>query len=190
MDTDQISHPLNYDASNTLEFRDKAIVELFYSCGLRLAEIASLNFSDIDYKDKIVTATGKGNKQRLVPLGRLAHKAINDWLQERQQLLKTGDEPAIFISQHGNQLSHRSIQQRLHKLGLERGINQNLHPHMLRHSFASHMLESSSDLRAVQELLGHSDISTTQIYTHLDFQHLAKTYDAAHPRAKKNPKKR
>lgn len=188
MDADQVSHLLNYDANSVLEFRDKAIVELFYSCGLRLAEIAAMNLADIDYKDAMVTTTGKGNKQRLVPLGRLAKKALIDWLPERLQLLKNPNEKALFVSQHGNRLSHRSIQQRLYKLGLERGINQSLHPHMLRHSFASHILESSSDLRAVQELLGHSDISTTQIYTHLDFQHLAKTYDAAHPRARKDHK--
>ena len=185
MDTDEISHLLNFDADAPLAFRDKAIVELFYSCGLRLAEIAALDIADIDFRESIVTATGKGNKQRLVPLGRLAHKALTDWLRERLQLIKHPDETAVFVSQQGNRLSHRSIQQRLCKLGLERGINQKLHPHMLRHSFASHLLESSSDLRAVQELLGHSDISTTQIYTHLDFQHLAKTYDSAHPRAKK-----
>ncbi len=187
MDTDQLSHLLNFDADSWHQSRDKAIVELLYSSGLRLAEIASLDISGVDFKAGIVSVTGKGNKQRLVPLGRYAKTALEAWLQERPLFGRVIDEKALFLSQQGKRLSHRSIQQRLRQLGLVRGTHQALHPHMLRHSFASHILESSGDLRAVQELLGHSDISTTQIYTHLDFQHLAKTYDAAHPRARKKP---
>jgi integrase/recombinase XerC len=184
IDADQLTHLLNYEADDWFSSRDKAIVELLYSSGLRLGEIASCNINSIDFKARSITVTGKGNKQRLLPVGRKAISAIEAWLKERPNKPIIDDE-ALFLSQQGKRLSHRSIQQRLKKLGLERGANQQLHPHLLRHSFASHILESSSDLRAVQELLGHSDISTTQIYTHLDFQHLAKTYDAAHPRAKK-----
>ena len=185
MSTDELNHLLNYQPDDPLGIRDKAIIELFYSSGLRLAEIAALDIGDADLKNATVKVTGKGNKQRIVPLGRLAITAINAWLEARALFSVIHEPQALFLSQRGKRLSHRSIQQRLNRLGLERGSNQRLHPHLLRHSFASHMLESSSDLRAVQEMLGHSDISTTQIYTHLDFQHLAKTYDAAHPRAKK-----
>lgn len=184
MDADQLNHLLNYDADDWFAIRDKAIIELLYSSGLRLAEIATLDLHDLDLPQAMVSVTGKGNKQRQLPLGKEAIKAIKTWLVIRPQKA-TDDETAVFISQRGSRISHRNIQQRLRKLGMERGANQRLHPHLLRHSFASHMLESSGDLRAVQELLGHSDIATTQIYTHLDFQHLAKTYDAAHPRAKK-----
>lgn len=182
--TDEASHLLNYQADDWLGLRDKAIAELLYSSGLRLAEIAALNLADLELRSATVKVTGKGNKQRIVPLGKLARSAIQDWLAVRNDKPIT-DDNAVFISQQGKRISHRSIQQRLQKLGQERGLDKRLHPHMLRHSFASHVLESSSDLRAVQEMLGHSDISTTQVYTHLDFQHLAKTYDAAHPRARK-----
>jgi len=185
MDTDQLSHLLNYDADTWHSIRDKAIVELFYSCGLRLAEIANVNIADVDFNAQTVSVTGKGNKQRVVPIGRYAKQALLDWLAVRMGT--DINNTALFLSQRGNRISHRNIQERLKLLGLQRGSQQSLHPHMLRHSFASHLLESSGDLRAVQELLGHSDISTTQIYTHLDFQHLAKTYDSAHPRAKKKP---
>lgn len=184
MDADQLNQLLNYDADNWFAIRDKAILELLYSSGLRLAEIAGLDLADLDFAQAIVTVTGKGNKQRRLPLGRLAIAALRAWLQVRNDKAD-GDETAVFVSQQGSRISHRNIQQRLRELGIRRGANQALHPHLMRHSFASHMLESSGDLRAVQELLGHSDISTTQIYTHLDFQHLAKTYDAAHPRAHK-----
>lgn len=189
MDTDQLSHLLDFSAENWHQTRDKAMVELFYSSGLRLAEIASLNLDDVDYTTLQVRVTGKGNKQRIVPVGRFANTALQQWLAVRLAHGNCVDESALFLSQQGKRISHRAIQQRLRLLGQERGAQQGLHPHMLRHSFASHILESSSDLRAVQELLGHSDISTTQIYTHLDFQHLAKTYDAAHPRARKKPEK-
>lgn len=183
MGADQLQQLLNYTAEDWFEIRDKAIIELLYSSGLRLAEIASLSLTDIDFKERQVLVTGKGNKQRLLPLGRMAIEALQDWLKIRGATEQS--EQAVFISQQGRRLSHRSIQARLKKLGQDRQSPQQLHPHLLRHSFASHLLESSSDLRAVQELLGHEDISTTQIYTHLDFQHLAKTYDRAHPRAQK-----
>lgn len=182
-DADQLSFLLNYQGDDWFSIRDKAIIELLYSSGLRLAEIAASNLADIDFKERLILVTGKGNKQRLLPIGSKAIDAIQNWLKVRIE--KTNEaQPALFIAQTGKRISHRNIQARLEKLGLERGSQQKLHPHLLRHSFASHMLESSSDIRAVQELLGHSDISTTQIYTHLDFQHLAKTYDKAHPRAK------
>lgn len=185
MDTDQLQHLLNYQADDWYSVRDKAIIELLYSSGLRLAEIANLNISDIDFPQGLILVTGKGDKQRQLPLGKMATTALQAWLAIRHERLQGINLAAVFISNQKKRLSHRSIQLRLDKLGAERQSQQKLHPHLLRHSFASHILESSSDLRAVQELLGHQDISTTQIYTHLDFQHLAKTYDKAHPRAKK-----
>lgn len=184
LSTDEMSYLLDFDADDWFSIRDKAIVELLYSSGLRLAEIANADIKDLDFASGLIKVTGKGNKQRIVPLGSKAIVALKDWLKVRGEKAAL-DEQAVFISQQGHRTSHRNIQLRLKKLGLERGSQQQLHPHMLRHSFASHVLESSSDLRAVQEMLGHSDISTTQIYTHLDFQHLAKTYDAAHPRARR-----
>lgn len=184
LSTDEMSYLLDFDADDWFGIRDKAIVELLYSSGLRLAEIANANIQDLDFASGLIKVTGKGSKQRIVPLGNKAIIALKDWLKVRGEKAAP-DEQAVFISQQGHRTSHRNIQLRLKKLGLERGSQQQLHPHMLRHSFASHVLESSSDLRAVQEMLGHSDISTTQIYTHLDFQHLAKTYDAAHPRARR-----
>lgn len=184
LSTDEVSYLLDFDADDWFSIRDKAIVELLYSSGLRLAEIASANLEDLDFASALIKVTGKGNKQRIVPLGSKAIIALKAWLNVRSEKAQL-NEQAVFISQQGQRTSHRNIQLRLKKLGLERGSRQQLHPHMLRHSFASHILESSSDLRAVQEMLGHSDISTTQIYTHLDFQHLAKSYDAAHPRARR-----
>lgn len=184
LSTDEVSHLLDFEADDWFSTRDKAIAELLYSSGLRLAEIAAANLSDLDFASALIKVTGKGNKQRIVPLGSKAITALKAWLKVRGEKAQI-DEQALFISQQGHRTSHRNIQLRLKKLGLERGSRQQLHPHMLRHSFASHILESSSDLRAVQEMLGHSDISTTQIYTHLDFQHLAKSYDAAHPRARR-----
>lgn len=182
--TDELDHLLDYSAEGFFEVRDKAMVELFYSSGLRLAEIADLDLPDVDKRSATVKVTGKGNKERIVPLGKLALTALQAWLLLREGKLTEGQQ-ALFISQQGKRMTNRNIQLRLAKLGADRGSQKRLHPHMLRHSFASHVLESSGDLRAVQEMLGHSDISTTQIYTHLDFQHLAKTYDAAHPRAHK-----
>ena len=168
-----------------LTFRDRAILELLYSSGLRLSEIERSNVCDIDLADKTMTILGKGGKTRIVPVGRHAITAIKSWLQRRQALVSNIEEKALFVSRFGNRLGARAIQKRVEYWARRQGLDRSVHPHMLRHSFASHLLESSSDLRAVQELLGHSDISTTQVYTHLDFQHLAKVYDKAHPRARR-----
>ena len=173
-------------AETWIELRDKAMVELLYSSGLRLSELAALNIGSFDFSEALVKVLGKGNKERILPVGSKALEAIKSWLVVRESIVLNDDcEGALFLSNKGLRLGHRSIQLRLEKLGLSAGASQRLHPHLMRHSFASHMLQSSSDIRAVQELLGHSDISTTQIYTHLDFQHLAKAYDSAHPRANK-----
>ncbi len=185
LDADQMSQLLDGFEDSFADRRDSAILELFYSSGLRLSELTGLNMQDIDWGSGIVTVTGKGNKTRQVPIGKLAKAALMQWLPWRQQHLKTSDEVAVFISARGQRLSQRSVQMRLKALSIHKGMDQSVNPHMLRHSFASHLLESSGDLRAVQELLGHANITTTQIYTHLDFQHLAKVYDQAHPRAKK-----
>ncbi|MDF2939592.1 MAG: xerC [Gammaproteobacteria bacterium] len=182
-DVDQTQNLLNAQTSDELEVRDLAILELVYSSGLRLAELLSLNLGDIDFTENLVRVTGKGNRTRVVPIGEQAIKAIQNWLSIRVQFVPEG-ELAVFVSKQGKRLSPRAVQKRFELWGKQHA-SQHLHPHMLRHSFASHLLESSGNLRAVQELLGHSNISTTQIYTHLDFQHLAKVYDAAHPRAKK-----
>lgn len=165
-----------------LAHRDQAIMELFYSSGLRLSELTGLNLDQLDLGDGLVQVLGKGSKTRVLPVGRKARQALETWLAFRAQANPQDD--AVFISQQGRRLGPRTIQVRIKAAG-ERELGQNLHPHMLRHSFASHLLESSQDLRAVQELLGHADIKTTQIYTHLDFQHLATVYDSAHPRAKR-----
>jgi len=164
--------------------RDNAMMELMYACGLRLSELSGLNLQDIDWQQQIITVTGKGQKQRRIPFGEKAKQALNCWLKLRLTVADQ-NEVAVFTSQRGSRLSNSSIQKRLKKMALEHGMNTNVYPHMLRHSFASHILESSKDLRAVQELLGHANLSTTQIYTHLDFQHLAGVYDDAHPRARK-----
>lgn len=162
--------------------RDQAILELFYSSGLRLSELVSLNLTQLDLASGLVQVIGKGNKARVLPVGRKAIEAIQAWLPLRGQAGPKGD--ALFVGRQGRRLGARAVQQRVSQAGV-RELGQHLHPHMLRHSFASHMLESSQDLRAVQELLGHADIATTQVYTHLDFQHLAKVYDSAHPRARR-----
>ena len=182
LDTDQVDKFLQFTEDDDIGRRDRAMAELFYSSGLRLAELASVNMHDIDAQTKLLTVTGKGNKTRTVPVGSIALTALERWLEVRPD---TPDENALFVSSRGGRISARNIQARLKVQGRKSGMHQDVHPHMLRHSFASHMLESSGDLRAVQELLGHANISTTQIYTHLDFQHLAKVYDAAHPRAKR-----
>ncbi|WP_126452126.1 tyrosine recombinase XerC [Sulfuriflexus mobilis] len=184
LDADQVNRLLEIKAKDPLSIRDRAIMELMYSSGLRLSELAGLDLNDIDYADALVRVTGKGAKTRVLPVGRLAIKALKDWLGRRDGLAKA-DEQALFVSRNGTRLSGRGIEQRMQQWGLKQGLDVRVHPHRLRHSFASHLLESSGDLRAVQELLGHADIGTTQIYTHLDFQHLAKVYDAAHPRAKR-----
>ena len=184
LDADQVGRLLDLQGDAPLDLRDRAIMELFYSSGLRLAELVSLNTADIGNDDGLLSVTGKGSKSRRVPVGRFAREAIDAWLETRPQLANS-DEAALFVSQRGNRLSARSVEYRLRQRAIEQGMPQHLHPHMLRHSFASHLLESSGDLRAVQELLGHADIGTTQIYTHLDFQHLATVYDASHPRARR-----
>lgn len=182
---DQTAMLLDHAPDDVLEIRDRAMFELFYSSGLRLSELASLDLKGgLDLAAGEVVVTGKRNKTRLVPVGDKARSAINAWLAPRETMAKV-DEPALFVSQRGTRLSARMIELRLDRWAAKCGLGARVHPHMLRHSFASHVLQSSGDLRAVQEMLGHADISTTQIYTHLDFQHLAKVYDAAHPRAKK-----
>ena len=167
-----------------LSLRDTAMVELFYSSGLRLAELIGVDTRDIDPHDATLTVVGKGSKTRRVPVGSAALAAIQRWLEVRG-LLAGPDEAALFVSSRGSRIHPRTVQQRLRQWADQRGAGRNLHPHLLRHSCASHLLESSGDLRAVQEMLGHADISTTQVYTHLDFQHLAQVYDKAHPRAKR-----
>jgi len=183
LDADRMSQLLAGGSDDALTCRDRAIFELIYSSGLRLAEAVSLDLTDLDLGSALVTVTGKGAKTRVLPVGRYALAALRQWLKVRATLAQP-DEPAMFVARRGRRLSARAVQSRLARWARERGI-AGVHPHVLRHSFASHLLESSGDLRAVQELLGHADISTTQVYTHLDFQHLAQVYDRAHPRAKK-----
>ena len=183
LDVDQTARLLDWESNDPLAIRDRAIMELLYSSGLRLSELLYLELTDLDLKDATVRVTGKGRKTRVVPVGRHARSALQQWLNIRNSL--TTQESTLFLNRKGGRLSPRSVQQRIQLWAAKRGLPTRLHPHMLRHSCASHVLESSSDLRAVQELLGHSDIATTQIYTHLDFQHLAKIYDTAHPRARK-----
>jgi len=170
---------------DVLSVRDHAILELFYSSGLRLSELINLNIYQLDFTEGTIIVTGKGNKTRIVPLGNHAIIAIQNWLRQRNNLLKDQSEKAVFISKQGNRLSARNVQYRMKAWAVKQGLDTSVHPHMLRHSFASHVLQSSGDLRAVQEMLGHANISTTQVYTHLDYQHLTKAYDTAHPRAKK-----
>ena len=185
MDADQVEQYLRPVAESDTELRDQAMAELFYSAGLRLSELASLDLGDLDRREGLVTVTGKGRKTRTVPVGSVALKAIDAWLAVRPDVPGEG---ALFTSNRGRRISTRSIQARLQRRGRAAGLHRDVHPHMLRHSFATHLLESSGDLRAVQELLGHANISTTQVYTHLDFQHLAKVYDKAHPRARRKGK--
>ena len=173
---------LNFKPKNAIEFRDMAIIELMYSSGLRVSEAVNVNIDDFEEDKLFLRVLGKGSKTRLVPIGRFAISAVNAWLLERDKILNRTD--ALFLSMRGTRLTVRSVQLRLKKLATKQGLPP-IHPHMLRHSFATHMLESSSDLRTIQELLGHSSLSTTQIYTKLDYQHLAKIYDESHPRAKK-----
>ena len=187
LSVDELSSLLESHDGSPLSVRDHAMLELFYSSGLRLSELARLEMADVKSGADQVLVTGKGNKQRIVPIGRKARKALECWIECRESMCREG-ETALFVNERGKRLSVRGIQHRINLWAKKKGLGRRLHPHMLRHSFASHMLESSGDLRAVQELLGHADISTTQIYTHLDFQHLAKVYDKAHPRAVK-PKK-
>jgi len=195
LDVDQMARLLDFRVDDSLSSRDKAIMELFYSSGLRLSELVGLDLSAIDLKDRTVRVLGKGNKARIVPIGRHAIGALNKWLVQRAGLLKQRPDissrragaPAspLFVGRTGRQLSVRAVQLRVDTWARRQGLALHVHPHMFRHSFATHLLESSSDLRGVQELLGHADISSTQIYTHLDFAHLASVYDAAHPRARR-----
>jgi integrase/recombinase XerC len=186
LDADQMGRLLEFRVDDTLSSRDKAIMELFYSSGLRLSELVGLDIPAIDLKDRTVRVEGKGSKTRILPMGRFAVEALRKWLADRSALPRS-DEPAVFIGRSGR-LTPRAVQLRVDVWARRQGLGVHVHPHMFRHSFASHLLESSTDLRGVQELLGHADISTTQIYTHLDFQHLAKVYDAAHPRARRRPR--
>lgn len=185
LNVDDMSRLLSSGSNEVLALRDLAILELMYSSGLRLAELVSLDMAALDLQEAVVRVTGKGAKTRVVPVGRKAITALKTWLKVRPQQLGP-DEKAVFTSRRGTRLTARAVQQRVRRWAKQQGIPGNVHPHTLRHSFASHLLESSGDLRAVQELLGHADISTTQIYTHLDFQHLARVYDKAHPRARKS----
>jgi integrase/recombinase XerC len=179
-----LEHLLQNNDQDLLHIRDRAMFELIYSSGLRLSELTGVDCIDVKLQEQQLRVLGKGNKERELPIGRKAIEALNHWLTARGNLAKA-DEQALFVSRFGTRITQRGVQQRLEKLAIDQGLPIHLHPHMLRHSFASHLLESSGDLRAVQELLGHADISTTQIYTHLDFQHLAEVYDKAHPRARK-----
>ena len=184
LNVDDISRLLNTESSDPLKVRDLAMLELLYSSGLRLSELVSLNVADLDFSECMVRVTGKGAKTRVVPVGSRAINALHAWLPLRTRQLAAG-ETAMFTGRSGKRLSTRAVQQRIKLRARQQGVPGDVHPHTLRHSFASHLLESSGDLRAVQELLGHADISTTQVYTHLDFQHLAQVYDKAHPRARK-----
>jgi integrase/recombinase XerC len=184
LDADQLNQLLDVPAENALAIRDRAIMELFYSSGLRLSELVGLDIPNLDLPDRTVRVLGKGSKTRIVPVGRKAETAIRAWLRERATLAAV-EETALFVGQNGTRLKHRAVQLRIAYWAKRKGLPSRVYPHLFRHSFATHLLESSKDLRGVQELLGHADISTTQIYTHLDFAHLARTYDASHPRAKR-----
>ena len=198
LDADQMGRLLAFRTDDTLSSRDKAVMELFYSSGLRLTELVSLDLGSLDLKDRMVRVMGKGAKSRVLPIGRYAVAALERWLEERGRLLESGarnarrakstpaaHEGAVFVGRGGRRLSARAVQLRVELWARRQGLGVHVHPHMFRHSFATHLLESSANLRGVQELLGHADIGTTQVYTHLDFQHLAKVYDASHPRARR-----
>lgn len=193
LDADQMGRLLEFRVDDTLSMRDKALMELFYSSGLRLSELVGLDLAALDLADRTVRVLGKGAKTRVVPVGRFALTALRRWLTERSALLgaEQAADPAValFLGRAGRRLTARAVQLRVAIWARRQRLGVHLHPHMFRHSFASHLLESSGDLRGVQELLGHADIGTTQIYTHLDFQHLAKVYDAAHPRARRGPRR-
>jgi integrase/recombinase XerC len=184
LDVDQMAELLAHKPHGPLEVRDLALMELFYSSGLRLAELTGLKLRDLDLKTGQVRVLGKGSKERIAPVGSMAVKALRLWLAARTGMVSP-DQQAVFVGRNGAPLGPRAVQLRVAALARAAGVPQHLHPHMFRHSFATHLLESSRDLRGVQELLGHANISTTQVYTHLDFQHLAQTYDKAHPRAKR-----
>ncbi|MEC8074576.1 MAG: site-specific tyrosine recombinase/integron integrase [Pseudomonadota bacterium] len=182
LDTDQAAQLLNGTVSDRQSLRDKVLLELFYGSGLRLSELANLKLTDLDMAQGVVRVLGKGGKERRVPLGRQCVSALSQWTRK----LEPQSNGWLFPGRNGKNISTRTIQNRLKKIAAVQLGDNSLHPHMLRHTYATHLLESSGDLRGIQELLGHSDIATTQIYTHLDFQHLARVYDSAHPRAQKN----
>jgi integrase/recombinase XerC len=184
LDADRMTRLLSPPEDDPLARRDHAMMELLYSSGLRLAELVGLDLTDLDLGDRTVRVLGKGSKTRVVPVGRHAVRALGTWLHDRAALAVPG-ETAVFVGRSGRRLGVRAVQQRIDRAARRQGIDLKVHPHLFRHSFATHLLESSGDLRGVQELLGHSDISTTQVYTHLDFQHLARIYDKAHPRARR-----
>ena len=187
LDIEQVDQLLDIPDNDFIGARDKAILELFYSSGLRLAELASLTLSTIDLNAGLITVIGKGNKTRTIPVGSKAIAALKHWLSFRS-LASPSETDSLFLSKQGNAITHRNIQLRVNYWQQQQGVSQRVHPHKLRHSVASHLLQSSGDLRAVQEFLGHSDISSTQVYTHLDYQHLANVYDKAHPRARNKDK--
>ena len=184
LDADRMARLLDLPGDGPIVDRDRAMLELLYSSGLRLAELVDLDLGDVDMAEATVRVTGKGNKDRIVPVGRHALRALRQWLLTRAELAGA-EEKALFVSNRGRRISHRSVQTRVAHWAKRQGIDANVYPHLFRHSFATHVLESSHDLRGVQELLGHANISTTQVYTHLDFQHLAQIYDQTHPRARK-----
>lgn len=184
LDADQVNRLVGIRDTDPLALRDRALLELAYSSGLRLAEIVGLDLADLDTADRTVRVLGKGAKTRILPVGRPALAALAAWLAARASIAAAGED-ALFVGRGGRRLGARAVEQRVAYWARRQGLGVRVHPHLLRHSFATHLLESSRDLRGVQELLGHADISTTQVYTHLDFQHLARIYDAAHPRARK-----
>ncbi len=190
LEPDQVSQLLNHQSETALMARDLAMAELLYSAGLRLSELVGTNLNDLDRNEKIITVIGKGQKTRIVPVGGPALTALAEWMKYRPVANEVlGYDSPLFVTQRGKRISPRAVQDRIRQLAVKHGMTQRVHPHVLRHAFASHLLESSGDLRAVQELLGHANIATTQIYTHLDFQHLAKVYDQTHPRAQKRGKR-
>ena len=190
LEPDQVNQLLNHPSETALMARDLAVAELLYSAGLRLSELVGANLNDLDRNEKVITVIGKGQKTRVVPVGGPALTALAEWMKYRPMGKEAlGYDSPLFVTQRGKRMSPRAVQDRLRQLAIKHGMTQRVHPHVLRHAFASHLLESSGDLRAVQELLGHANIATTQIYTHLDFQHLAKVYDQAHPRAQKRSKR-
>ena len=184
LDADQMARLLELPAGDAFATRDRAMMELLYSSGLRLSELVGMDLTGLDLKDRMVRVLGKGAKTRIVPVGKQAVRALSQWLKERGALARA-DEAALFVGRNGRRLGPRAVQTRVAQWARRQGLANRVHPHLFRHSFASHILESGGDLRGVQELLGHADIATTQIYTHLDFQHLARIYDAAHPRARR-----
>ncbi|MDH3490385.1 MAG: tyrosine recombinase XerC [Gammaproteobacteria bacterium] len=184
LDADRMARLLDIPGDGAIVDRDRAILELLYSSGLRLSELTDLDCGDVDMRDKTVRVTGKGNKDRIIPVGSHALRALARWQASRAEMADA-EETALFVSNRGTRISTRSVQARVSHWARRQGIDTNVYPHLFRHSFATHLLESSHDLRGVQELLGHSNIATTQVYTHLDFQHLAQIYDQTHPRARK-----